>query len=143
MTDRELLEQILQKISGIDSDVKDLKTDVTDLKSDVSELKTDVSGLKSNVSALKTDVSGLKSDVSELKTGYDTLNNTVTDMRLHIENITDRNLAILAENHGYLVDRMQKTIKSADRNILNEIKTNYLSEKVADLEIRITKLEEK
>jgi chromosome segregation ATPase len=54
-------------VRSIESDVSEIKSDVSVLKSDVAELKSDVSVLKSDVAELKSDVSVLKSDVAELK----------------------------------------------------------------------------
>lgn len=67
MTDRELLELLVDKVTNIEQDFFGVKTDVSSLKTDVSSLKSDVSSLKSDVSSLKTDVSTLKKDVSSIK----------------------------------------------------------------------------
>ncbi|MEN6414809.1 MAG: hypothetical protein ABFC84_18885 [Veillonellales bacterium] len=77
----EKLDFIAADVSGLKTDVLELKMDVSGLKNDVSELKTDVSGLKSDVSELKTDVSGLKSDVSELKTDVSGLKTDVSGLK--------------------------------------------------------------
>ncbi|BBB91677.1 MAG TPA: hypothetical protein PKA28_09080 [Methylomusa anaerophila] len=87
MTDRELLELLLQKVTGIEIDVSSLKPDVSTLKSDVSTLKSDVSTLKSDVSTLKSDVSSLKSDVSSLKSDVSTLKSDVSEMKTDISNL--------------------------------------------------------
>lgn len=62
MTDRELLELLVDKVTNIEQDFFGVKTDVSSLKTDVSSLKSDVSTLKSDVSSLKKDVSSIKEE---------------------------------------------------------------------------------
>ncbi|ARK20618.1 hypothetical protein [Sporosarcina ureae] len=62
MTDRELLELLVDKVTNIEQDFFGVKTDVSSLKTDVSSLKSDVSTLKSDVSTLKKDVSSIKEE---------------------------------------------------------------------------------
>ncbi|PIC82085.1 hypothetical protein [Sporosarcina sp. P1] len=71
MTDRELLELMVDKMTNMEQDFtvfkKDIKVEFSSLKSDVASLKTDVSSLKTDVAALKTDVAALKTDVASIK----------------------------------------------------------------------------
>jgi len=74
LTEREMLESILQKVTGMEVDVTELKTDVTELKTDVKELKIDVKELKIDVTGIKTKLdvvheqtAQLTEDMSELK----------------------------------------------------------------------------
>lgn len=113
MTESEKMDLILSGLEEIRTDVSELKTDVSELKTDVSELKTDVSGLK-------TDVSGLKQEVSAIK--------------LHLENVTDKNISILAENHIELVKKLNAAIPIADNNRAYAVQVNYLTERVTKLE---------
>ncbi len=69
----QMLDLIVNEVSGLKGNVCELKDDVSGLKSDVCELKDDVSGLKGDVSELKGDVNLLKNDVSELKDGQKNL----------------------------------------------------------------------
>lgn len=88
--------------------------------SGLEEIRTDVSELKTDVSELKTDVSGLKQEVSGIK--------------LHLENITDKNISILAENHIELVKKLNAAIPFADNNRAYAVQVNYLTERVTKLE---------
>ncbi len=80
-------------------DIAELKTDVAGLKTDVAELKTDVAGLKTDVAKLKTGMAKLETGVAKLETGMQKLDDRVTKIELHLENVTDRNIKILAENY--------------------------------------------
>ena len=64
----------------------------------------------------------LQQDICDLK-------EEVNGVKLHLENVTDRNISILAENHGYLVKKF------------NTVQTSYLIEHVANLENRMQAVE--
>lgn len=78
--------QLNGEISGIKSDIADLKTDVAGLKTDVATLKTDVADLKTDVATLKADVTDLKdnqvkmqADISGLKEDVLRIEDTMHD----------------------------------------------------------------
>ena len=91
MSDRELL----SAMSGLLD--RKLKHELEPIKEDVHSLKEDVSVLKEDVSVLKEDVSVLKEDVSVLKEDVQKLDQRMTRMEVHIENVTDKNIAHLIE----------------------------------------------
>lgn len=102
---------------------------------------SDVNTLKSDVSTLKSDVSALKSDVSALNLKFDELENQQKMTQLHLENETDKNIAILAENHINIIDRLNQAIPAADKNLIYEVKMNYMSHQISDLTKRTEALE--
>ena len=117
---------MLQAVQPLQNDMKEMQSDISVLQNDVSELREDVTNMKSDISELREDVSGLKGEVSDLK-------GTVAGIQLHLENVTDKNIAILAENHGYLIDKLNQAIPAANKNLVNEVKVNYLVEEVEKL----------
>lgn len=104
----ERLSGIQTDISGMKSDIKELQSDVSGMKSDIKELQSDVSGMKSDIKGLQTDVSGLKSDVMELRTDVKELKEKVnaiydqtavltefrTETNLKLDNIIEDNKSI-------------------------------------------------
>ena len=113
MTDNELLLAMSDLLdiklkSTIQSELQPLKDDIRDMKDDIKSLKNDVNMLKEDVSGLKNDVNMLKEDVSGLKEDVRSLNQRVTSLELHLENTTDRNIRILAENYVPAAKRYEK-----------------------------------
>ena len=103
-------QEFLQAISElIDKKLEPIKRDIQDIKSDIQNMKLDIQNMKSDIQKLQ----------------------------LHIENITDRNIQLLAENHLSLVDKLNQAIKVSDKTLLYEIKVNYLTERVEQLEQKI------
>ncbi|NSG65125.1 hypothetical protein G4956_11380, partial [Blautia wexlerae] len=63
--------------------------------------------------------------------------NNFADIRLHLENITDRNISILAENHLNLINKMDVSATWMNRIMINEVKMNALTDQVARLQIML------
>ena len=76
----------------------------------------------------------LQKDICDLK-------EEVNGVKLHLENVTDRNISILAENHGYLVKKFNEAVEAAHNDHVNTVQTSYLIEHVANLENRMQAVE--
>ena len=62
--------------------------------------------------------------------------NNFADLRLHLENITDRNISILAENHLNLINKMDVSATWTNSVMINEIKINALTDQVSRLQMK-------
>lgn len=82
------------------------------------------------------ELGNVKSDISELK-------NQVAKTQLHLEDRTDRNIELLAENHSTLIDKLNEAIPAANKNLTYEVKVNYLLDRVSKLEKKVKILEAK
>ena len=60
--------------------------------------------------------------------------NNFADIKLHLENTTDKNLSILAENYQNVIDKMNVPITWMNRVMMNEIRINSLTDQVAKLQ---------
>lgn len=130
MTDNELLLAI--------SDLMDqkLQTELTPLKDDVRTLKDDVQGLKDDVKTLKGDVQTLKDNMQNLE-------KRTSRIELMLENETNHNLQLLAENHINLVDKLNQAIKVQDKSILYEVQVSGLKCRMDVLERELKELKDK
>ncbi len=68
------------------------------------------------------------------------LEQTVSAIKLHLENITDKNISILAENHLMLVQKLNQAVEYSDKNQIYEVKVNYLEEDVKFLKSEVEKI---
>ena len=77
----------------------------------------------------------------------DSMAMAITKVQLHIENVTDRNIQIVAENHLDLNTKLNESLKAdvkmSDRSELNEMKINILEDKIKNLTEKVTTLEKK
>lgn len=150
MTDSEKLDLLLAEMQGMKTDMQEMKADIRELKADVKELKADVEQLKAEVKELRTDVEQLKADVEDLKIRVERmesdlliLKRKVDDIEIHIENSTDRNIRILAENFIDLMTKLNQAIPAADKSQLYEIRVDYLIIEVEKLKKNVKMLMEK
>lgn len=98
MTDRELLELLVKKVTDIDTRLERVEEKVT------------------------------------------SLDEKVTETRLHLENVTDKNIQILAEGHAIFVSKYSKTEEISDKQYAYQVKVNYLAEDVRILKKEIEEL---
>ena len=164
MTDSEKLDLLLAEIRGtkdevqsmkkdirilkddmkeVKEDVRSLKDDVCTLKGEMKEIKEDIRILKENVHTLKGEMKEVKEDIRILKEDVQLLKKKVTCIELHLENSTDHNIQLIAENFIDLTNKLNQAIPAADNNRMYEVKVNYLIEEVKKLADEVSKIKEK
>lgn len=103
------------------------------LENDIQELKTDVQGLKSETQELKSDVQGLKAETQELS-------KRTSNIELTLENETNRNIKLLAENHVNIIDKLNQAIKPADKLLMYEVQLSGFRIRLENLEKEVAEL---
>lgn len=106
MTDRDILQALYENMRAIYDDVHGLKEDVHTLKDDVHALQDDMQVVKQKV----------------------------TNLELTLENETNHNIQLLAENHINLVDKLNQAIRVQDKSLLFEVQVSGLRMRVEHLE---------
>ncbi|MDE7424848.1 MAG: hypothetical protein K2N51_14360 [Lachnospiraceae bacterium] len=92
--------------------------------------------IESDMQIMKNEILGITNEIQELK-------QKVTSLELHIENATDKNIQLLAENFVELTKKLNQAIPVADKNLAYEVKVNYLLEEVQSLKEELAKLKNK
>lgn len=85
---------------------------------------------------LLAEMQGMKSEMQEL-------NRRVTGIELHIENVTDKNIQLIAENFVELTKKLNQAIPVADKNLAYEVKVNYLTCEVERLKKELAEIKNK
>lgn len=98
------------KIDAIFEILQTITKDITDMKKDMSDMKKDMFNMKE-------DIQGLKEETK--------------DIRLHIENVTDKNISLLADSHCKLFERLNENNQVLSNQLAYQIKVNYL---ISDME---------
>lgn len=70
----------------------------------------------------------------------DTLDRKLTELSLHVENETDSNIRLLAENHIELVNKLNEGIDAANNNRMYAIQVGYLIKNVDKLKEEVEDL---
>ena len=112
VTDREILEAVLAEVRG---------------------LGTRMDGLESRMDGLDSRMERMEKRQERFE---EETRDNFADLRLHLENITDRNLSILAENHLNLINKMDVSATWMNRIMNNEVKINALADQVNRLQLK-------
>lgn len=73
------------------------------------------------------------SEIQELK-------QRTTNIELTLENETNHNIQLLAENHITLIDKLNQSIKAADKTLMFEVQMTSLKSRLDVLENEVRKL---
>ena len=119
MTDREILEAVLVEVKGLGTRMDGLGTRMDGLESRMDGLEDRMERMEKNQERFEEET-----------------RNNFADIRLHLENITDRNISILAENHLNLINKMDVSATWMNRIMINEVKMNALTDQVARLQAK-------
>lgn len=122
MTDNDKFDLILSKLDMLDHDMQEMKQRTSKLDDDMQEMKQHMSKLDH--------------DMQEVK-------QRTTAIELHLENGTDKNIQLIAENFIELTKKLNQAIPVADKNLAYEVKVNYLVERVQLLEKEVAELKNK
>lgn len=115
-------------------------SEMRDMKSDMQGIKEEIQGMKSDMQDMKEDMQGMKSDMQGMKAEINDVSRRVDGIELHLENETDKNIQLLAENFIELTNKLNQAIPAADKNLAYEVKVNYLVGRVNNLEKDMTEL---
>lgn len=92
--------------------------------------------LLSKMQDMNSEMQDMKSEMQEIK-------RRTTNIELTLENEVNRNIQILAENHLNLVEKLNQAIPAADKNLIYEVKVNYLEGEVRKLKEEFAELKSK
>ena len=126
MTQNQILNLILSEITGIKTDMQDMKTNMQDMKTDMQDMKYDMQNMQ-------TDIQDMKIDIRDLR-------QRIVNIEVHLENSTDHNIKLLAENFIDLTNKLNQAVPAADKNRAYEVKVNYILEEVDKLKKEVSKL---
>ena len=143
----EILLELKQEVSEMRKDINVLKQDVGILKQDVKSLKEEVGILKQDVSILKEDVKDLQQRMIIVEGKTDNLQFTVNEMqselaetkreilslRTTIENVTNRNIRIIAEGHLDLENKLDRSIKAGSETEVMQVRVNMIEDEMRTL----------
>ena len=113
VTDRQILEAVLTEVRGLGT-----RMDKFESRMDGFESQNEPNGRRRQ------------------KRFEEETRNNFADIKLHLENITDRNISILAENHLNLINKMDVSATWMNRIMINEVKMNALTDQVARLQAK-------
>ena len=70
------------------------------------------------------------------------MDDSITDVKLHLENVTDKNIRIVAEGHLDLNRKLDEALKIQNEKEILQIRLNYLEGEIATVKNRLAQLEQ-
>ena len=122
----ERLKPVTQKLTGMENRMTGLETKMTGMEDRMTGIEGKVTGLEEKMSAVQK----ITADTRE----------ELTQVKLHIENVTDKNITLLAENYCNLVKKLDENNKITDVQLAYQIKVNYLMEDMEKMKKEIDEL---
>lgn len=99
--------------------------------------------IDTKVDKLDNCIDRLDSRMDQLDSRMDQLDSRIERIELHLENETDKNIQLLAENHVELINKLNQAIPIADKNLVYEVKVNHLIGEVNKLKEDVEILKKK
>ena len=131
MTDRQILEAIFAEVKG-------LGTRMDGFEGRMDRMEGRMDGFKGQMDRMEGRMDGFEGRMDRMEKRQERFEeearNNFADIKLHLENTTDKNLSILAENYQNVIDKMNVPITWMNRVMMNEIRINSLTDQVAKLQ---------
>ena len=105
------LQSVDKHVCELDTKVAKLDTKVSELDGKVTQLDTKVLDLDGKVTQLDTKVSDLDGKVTQLDMKVSEVDNSVRSLWIHVENQTEKQLRIVAENYSNLTNKLDELQK--------------------------------
>ena len=125
------IDAMLETLQTITKDITDMKKDITDMKKEMTDVKRDMIDMKKDMTDMKKDMTDMKKDMTNMKEDILGLKEEIKDIRFHIENVTDKNISLLADSHCKLFQRLNENNQALSNQLAYQIKVNYL---ISDME---------
>ena len=124
MTDNEKLDLLIERVGNLQNHISGLKTDMTEMKGELSGLKTDMTSVKGEISGLRGELSDVKTDVQSTK--------------MILENEIRVNIQRVAEGHLDLSRNLHEAMKPNNTMEMLQIQVSVLESKVKELERKVS-----
>ena len=141
------LEPVMQKLTGledrmtgVEGKMSGLENRMTGVEGKMSDLESRISGLEDKTSGIEGKAAGLEEKVSAIQKITAETKNELTEVKLHIENVTDKNITLLAENYCNLVNKLDENNKVTDVQLAYQIKVNFLIDDMEKMKKEIAQL---
>ena len=137
MTNDELLKKIYDDTQMMKTELTSVKETTEGLVTGLKEVREETKGLAIGLKEVRKETKELAADMKSVKEDTKELRSRMSAIELNLENETNKNIRILAENHLSLMEKLDEAIKVSNRHFLYELKVSSLDRRVTEIERRI------
>ena len=121
-------------------DIQAIAQLIQPLRADMQNMKDSMQNMKDDMQNMKDSMQNMKDDIQTINDNMQASSNRVTNIQLTLENQTNHNIQLLAENHLNLVDKLNSAIKVQDKSLLLEVQVSGLRYRIEALEKEFSEL---
>ena len=136
----EKLKPVTQKLTGLENRMTGMEDKMSGLENRMTGMEDKMSGLESRILGLEDKTSGIEGKVSAIQKISAETQKELTEVKMHIENVTDKNITLLAENYCNLVNKLDENNKVTDVQLAYQIKVNFLIDDMEKMKKEIAEL---
>lgn len=137
MTNDELLKKIYDDTQMMKTELTSVKETTEGLVTGLKEVREETKGLAIGLKEVREETKELAADMKAVREDTKDLRSRMSAIELNLENETNKNIRILAENHLSLMEKLDEAIKVSNRHFLYELKVSSLDRRVTEIERRI------
>ena len=137
MTNDELLKKIYDDTQMMKTELTSVKETTEGLVTGLKEVREETKGLAIGLKEVREETKELAADMKAVREDTKDLRSRMSVIELNLENETNKNIRILAENHLSLMEKLDEAIKVSNRHFLYELKVSSLDRRVTEIERRI------
>ena len=137
MTNDELLKKIYDDTQMMKTELTSVKETTEGLVTGLKEVREETKGLAIGLKEVREETKELAADMKAVRGDTKDLRSRMSAIELNLENETNKNIRILAENHLSLMEKLDEAIKVSNRHFLYELKVSSLDRSVTEIERRI------
>ena len=137
MTNDELLKKIYDDTQMMKTELTSVKETTEGLVTGLKEVREETKGLAIGLKEVREETKELAADMKAVREDTKDLKSRMSVIELNLENETNKNIRILAENHLSLMEKLDEAIKVSNRHFLYELKVSSLDRRVTEIERRI------
>ena len=101
---------------------------------DMQNMKGDMQSMQGNMQSMEDKIEDMQDSIHVMNDKLELTNQKVAAIQLSLENETNHNIQLLAENHINLVDKLNQAIHAQDKSLLYEVQVSGLKARVEQLE---------
>lgn len=110
------------------------------IQSDMQKVKGYIENVEQRMEIVENEIQQVKSCMGNLENNIQNVERHLTGIELTLENETNHNIQLLAENHMNLIDKLNQSIKVADKTLMYEVQLSSVKFRIDSLEKEIEKV---
>ena len=123
MTDREILEKILNRLDTIEHNQMGMQTDIVNIKQTQTDMQTDITNIKQTQTDMQTDITNIKQTQADMQTDISNIKKAQTDMQTDISNIKNTQTDMQTD-----ISSIKMTLENDIAPKLDDLYSLYLSD---------------